>query len=70
MELKLQNRDEPVMTPKDDEIIETRFTTAEEDLAEEEYKNKSLGEKIFWGVFYTIFALASLYFFMVAVKLI
>ncbi|TYZ62070.1 hypothetical protein PybrP1_004473 [[Pythium] brassicae (nom. inval.)] len=69
MELKLQNHADPVVTPKDD-AIETRFTTHEEDLAEEEYKNKSLGEKIFWGVFYAIFALASLYFFMVAVKLI
>ncbi|TYZ67291.1 hypothetical protein PybrP1_011287 [[Pythium] brassicae (nom. inval.)] len=44
---------------------------ADDNGAEEEaYKKKSLGEKIFWGIFYTTASLASLYFFMVAVKLI
>ncbi|TYZ63618.1 hypothetical protein PybrP1_000016 [[Pythium] brassicae (nom. inval.)] len=69
MELKVQNRDEPVVTPKDNEAIETRFTTAE-DMAEEEYEKKSLGEKVGWGLFYTIAALSSLYFFLVAIKFI
>ncbi|KUF99391.1 Calcium-transporting ATPase [Phytophthora nicotianae] len=42
----------------------------EEELDEETYKKKTLQQKILWGVFYTIASLASLYFFMVAVKLI
>ncbi|KAF1330079.1 Sodium-dependent phosphate transporter, partial [Globisporangium splendens] len=37
---------------------------------EEEYKKKTTAEKIRSGVFYTVLSLASLYFFMVAVKLI
>ncbi|GAB9477054.1 hypothetical protein Gpo141_00014113, partial [Globisporangium polare] len=70
MELKVQNEYEPVSTPKnnDGEIV-TRFTTLEEDEAEENYKKKSTGEKIRSGVFYTVLSLAALYFFMVAVKL-
>ncbi|KAJ0391608.1 hypothetical protein ATCC90586_010886 [Pythium insidiosum] len=44
----------------------------EEEIAqeEEEYRKKTLGQKIFSGIFYTVLSLASLYFFMVAVKLI
>lgn len=37
---------------------------------EEEYKQKTTAEKVRSGIFYTVLSLASLYFFMVAVKLI
>ncbi|TYZ54083.1 hypothetical protein PybrP1_012845, partial [[Pythium] brassicae (nom. inval.)] len=51
--------------PSDD----AKFSLLEE-AEEESYAERSACQKIFWGVFYTIASLASLYFFMVAVKLI
>ncbi|KAF1790555.1 Sodium-dependent phosphate transporter NptA-like [Phytophthora cactorum] len=42
----------------------------EDEHEEETYKQKTLQQKILWGIFYTIASLASLYFFMVAVKFI
>ncbi|KAG7387829.1 hypothetical protein PHYPSEUDO_013600 [Phytophthora pseudosyringae] len=42
----------------------------EDEQEEETYQQKTLPQKILWGVFYTVASLAALYFFMVAVKFI
>uniref|UniRef100_K3WKE7 Sodium-dependent phosphate transporter n=1 Tax=Globisporangium ultimum (strain ATCC 200006 / CBS 805.95 / DAOM BR144) TaxID=431595 RepID=K3WKE7_GLOUD len=75
--MKAPTPNEPFKTPvhsADDIVSNSRFTTFEEEVDESSdeslYKNTTLGQKVRWGIFYTILAFVALYFFMVAVKTI
>ncbi|KAF4045176.1 Na+/Pi-cotransporter [Phytophthora infestans] len=67
-------RDSVVLTPTANDDPAFKYDLKEDDpedeQEEETYKKKTLQQKILWGIFYAIASLASLYFFMVAVKLI
>ncbi|KAG6595898.1 Sodium-dependent phosphate transporter [Phytophthora cinnamomi] len=63
-----------VLTPTANDDPAFKYELKEDNPVEEEeeesYKEKTLKQKVLWGIFYTVASLAALYFFMVAVKFI